>query len=156
MAAWAVAALLLLLGLGTRAAAVAVWALGQSFDNLNWNITNAGDQVRSIITFYLMLCPCGAAWSLDDWLARRWGGRRGVAYVSPWPLRLLFVQMIYIYFMNGLYKYMGEHWFAGTSLYYVLGDVVLARVSYAQFPVPLEVLRVMAWSVLIWELTFPV
>ncbi len=134
MAVWVGATLLLLLGLGTRVAAVAVWALGQSFDNLNFSITNAGDQVRSIITFYLMLCPCGAAWSLDAWLARRWGTLRGVAYVSPWALRLLFVQLIYCYFMNGLFKYTGKDWSAGTSLYYVLGDVVLTRVSYCAVP----------------------
>ena len=69
MAAWAVATALLLLGLCSRVSAVAVWALGMSFDNLNPNINNAGDQLRSILTFYLMCSPCGAGWSLDRWLA---------------------------------------------------------------------------------------
>jgi hypothetical protein len=155
MAAWVAATVCLLLGLGTRVSAVAVWVLGTSFDNLNSYVNNAGDQVRAILTFYLMLCPCGAAWSLDRWLARRRGGDPGPRYVWPWPLRLLFVQLVFMYFLNGLYKVGGKDWAAGTSLYYVLNDVVLARFSYAQFPVPLGVIYWLSLAVLAWELSFP-
>ena len=59
---------------------------------------------------------CGAAWSLDRWLARRWGSPPGPRYVWSWPLRLLFVQLMFIYFMNGLYKFSGKDWNAGTAL----------------------------------------
>ena len=38
----------------------------------------------------------------------------------------------------------------------MLNDVMLARFSYEQFPVPLPVLSWLGWSVLVWELTFPV
>ena len=51
-----------------------------------------------------MLCPCGAAWSLDR-LWQRWRAKdTAVRYVAPWAVRLLFVQMIFMYFCNGVYK----------------------------------------------------
>jgi hypothetical protein len=103
----------------------------------------------------LMLCPCGAAWSPDAWLARRRGRQQRLLYVSPWPLRLLFVQLVCVYFFNGLYKVTGKDWTEGISLYYVLNDVVLTRFSSAQFSVPLHVTRWLSWAVLGWELAFP-
>jgi hypothetical protein len=152
---WAAATVLLLLGVATRWSVVLVWLFSTSFAHVNSYIDNSGDTVRGIILFYLMLCPCGAAWSLDDWLARRLGPRRGVVYVSPWPLRLLFIQMIFIYWMNGLYKVVGSDWPAGASYYYVMCDLAVTRISYAQLPIPYWVTWVLTEVVLIWEVTFP-
>ncbi len=98
-----------------------------------------------------MLCPCGAVWSIDSLLARR----RGPVFVSPWALRLLFVQMTLIYFMNGIYKLAGVEWRDGTSLYYVLCDLTLTRFSYAQIALPLWLTQIMSWSVMVWEVGFP-
>src|SRR5262249_44504195 len=70
-------------------------------------------------------------------------------------LRLLFVQMVLMYWCNGLYKWTGVDWPNGDSLYYVLGDLTLTRWSYAQFPIPYPVTRIMSWTVFIWEVTFP-
>jgi Vitamin K-dependent gamma-carboxylase len=156
MVAWVVAVVLLLLGVCTRVSAAAAWALSLSFDNLNWYINNAGDQVRGLALFYLMLTPCGAAWSVDSWLARRGGRRPGPVYVYPWALRLLFVQMAVIYFCNGVYKVFGADWQKGESLYHVWCDLVLTRISYAQLPAPFWLTRLMSWTVLAWELTFPI
>jgi uncharacterized membrane protein YphA (DoxX/SURF4 family) len=149
--AWALATVGLLLGYRTRTCAVITWLLSTSFATLNPHIDNAGDSVRGIILFYLMLCPCGAAWSID---ARR-RAASGPAYVHPWPLRLLFMQMCLIYFMNGVYKLLGTSWPRGDSLYYVLGDLTLARWSYAEFPVPYLLTRLLTWLVLAWEAGFP-
>jgi hypothetical protein len=155
MICWAVAALFLLLGLATRPAAIVAWVLAISFANINDRIDNAGDSIRNIILFYLMLCPCGAVWSVDR-LWRRWRGPEApVLYVSPWPIRLLFVQMIFIYFCNGVYKVVGESWREGNSLYYVMGDFTLTRISLADCPLPLWVMQAMTWTVLFWELSFP-
>ena len=151
---WLLAVILLLVGFCTKTSAVIAWVLSTSFANLNPNIDNAGDTVRGIILFYLMLCPCSAVWSIDSLLAR-WRGRTGPVFVSPWALRLLFVQMTLIYFMNGIYKLAGPEWREGTSLYYVLSDLTLARFSYAQIDLPLWLIRFLSWSVLIWEVGFP-
>ncbi len=155
MAVWVVALAGLVCGFCTRLNAVVVWMLSTSFANINPNIDNAGDLVRGIILFYLMLCPCGAAWSVDAWLRKR----PGPVVVSPWVLRLLFVQMVCIYWCNGLHKITGEDWQTGRALYFVLGDLTLARFSYASFPGPpwlvYELTRLPTWFVLTWEATLP-
>jgi hypothetical protein len=152
---WAFTVFLLLIGFWTRLAAIAVWLLSSSFANINGSIDNAGDLVRGIVLFYLMLCPCGAAWSVDAWIKRRKGYLTGQVLVYPWPIRLLFLQMIFIYFMNGIYKASGEAWLRGDSLYYVLCDLTLARWSYAQWPIPPALLRLASWIVMSWEVSFP-
>src|SRR5262249_37448401 len=103
--------------------------------------------------FYLMLCPCGAAWSVDA----LWKRRTGPLYVHPWPICLIFVQMIFMYWINGLYRLFGETWRDGTSLFYVLGDLSLSRFSQLAVPVPLRfvVTQIMPWRGLAWETLFP-
>jgi uncharacterized membrane protein YphA (DoxX/SURF4 family) len=153
--AWAAAAAGLLLGLATRLCAAAAWALSVSFAAVNPSVENAGDTVRTILLFYLMLCPCGAAWSLDAWLLRKRRGP-GPFLVYPWPARLLLVQLVCIYFRNGLHKVVGHDWTVGDSLYYVLADLTLARWSYAWLPVPFLLTRLLTWLVMGWEFLFPV
>lgn len=152
---WAVATFMLLLGFWTRPSALAVWILSTSIASINSNIDNAGDQVRGILLFYLMLCPCGAAWSIDAWRKRRKGILKGPALVYPWPIRLMFLQMTLIYFFNGVYKASGNDWIKGDSLYFVLCDLALARWSYVQWPIWPTLLRISSWVVMSWEVTFP-
>jgi hypothetical protein len=151
MIAWIGSAAFLLVGCGTRPAAVVAWLMSMSFSNANPNLDNAGDTIRLILLFYLMLCPCGAVWSVDA----LWKRRTGPVYVYPWPICLIFVQMIFMYWMNGLSKLFGETWREGSSLHYVLGDLALSRVSQVAWPVPLFVTRIMTWTVLAWEVLFP-
>jgi uncharacterized membrane protein YphA (DoxX/SURF4 family) len=151
MAAWIVALVGLLTGCFTRTCAVAVWVLSTSFANINENIDNAGDTVRGILLFYLAVSPCGATWSLDAWRSRR----RPPVFIHPWPLRLILLQMVVIYWANGLHKVVGADWQRGNSLYYVLGDATLSRWSKAQFNIPYPLTRLMTWSVLGWEVSLP-
>lgn len=160
---WAVSALTLLFGIGTRLSALVAWVLAISVANANPYIDNAGDRVRNLLLLYLVLCPCGAAWSVDRWIIRRfsWRGRRAVIdhaplYVHPWPICLIIVQMACIYFFNGLYKVSGSDWTHGWSLYYVLGDLTLTRLSFMEFPIPYWMTKALTHLVLYWELLFPV
>lgn len=151
MAAWIGSAAALALGVWTRFAAVTAWVLSLSFMNINPYLDNAGDTIRLILLFYVMLSPAGAVWSIDALFARR----PGALYVHPWPFRLILVQMIFIYCMNGLYKLYGAGWLSGESLHYVLSDVTFARFSYQMLPIPFVVTQIMTWTVLAWEVSFP-
>jgi hypothetical protein len=152
---WATAVFCLMIGLFTRTSAVISWVLSTSFAGLNSCIDNAGDEIRGIILFYLMISPCGAAWSLDR-LRYRWhSGDSGRIFIHPWVLRLLFIQMTLIYFSNGMFKLMGGTWRSGTSLYYVLSDLTLSRWSYAEIPIPFGITKAVSWIVLAWEAGFP-
>jgi hypothetical protein len=153
MVVWVVSTVCLMIGIWTRLSAVAVWVLSTSFANLNSYVDNAGDTVRGILLFYLMICPCGAVWSVDSRLAGR--GRAGPVYIYPWIYRLLFLQLIITYFFNGIYKLFGEEWRHGYSLYYVLADLALTRVSYAEFHLPVDVIQIACYSVLVWEVSIP-
>jgi len=182
---WAGAAALLLVGWWPRWAALVAWILSVSVLNLNYYLHNGGDRIRNIVLFYLMLTPCGAVWSLDSFLRRKRSGVRvqgsgvrsqesGVrvqemavssltpdpcpltpVFISPWALRLLFIQLALIYFLNGFYKLVGPHWRAGDVLQSVLGNVQWARWSFAQLPVPYPLVQALTWLVLFWELLFP-
>jgi hypothetical protein len=151
------AVVMLLFGFCTRFAAILAFLLAMSFGNANSALDNAGDTIRVILLFMLMLCPCGAVWSVDSLLRRAIhpSPARTLVYVSPWPICLMLVQMIFIYFMNGMYKLAGPTWIDGESLYWVLGDVVLTRFSPYMLQIPVELGRVMTWTVLIWEVSFP-
>jgi hypothetical protein len=160
MLAWAVSGTALLLGLLSRLNAVVAWALAVSFLNRNPYIHNAGDSVRIIMLFYLMLTPCGAAWSLDAWLRRLTlrrvtNSQAGPVFVAPWALRLLFVQLALIYFFNGIFKLAGQDWQSGAVLWYVLADVSQTRTAFGPWGLPEGLLQATAWAVLAWEIGFP-
>jgi hypothetical protein len=151
----AASAVLLGLGIVPRLAAAMAWFLSISITQLNPDLHNSGDQVRNILLFFLMLCPCGAVWSLAAWRRRRASGPGEPVLVHPWPLRLLFLQLIVIYFMNGVYKLRGAHWLSGMALVQTLGDVGWTRWSFADWPLPVWLMQLMSWTVLVWEIGFP-
>jgi len=86
------------------------------------NVSSNGgpDAVPMILAFYMMLCPSGAAYSLD---ARREARRRGTAaerVIAPWGQRLLQMQLCLIYFQSCVIKCDGASWMDGTATHYVL------------------------------------
>lgn len=155
--AWAVLAAGLFLGLGSRFCAAGAWALSVSFWHLNPAVHNAGDAVRNILLFLLIWCPCGAVWSLDAILRRkrRCNPDTHPLYVPAWTLRLLFVQLAFVYLFNGLHKMVGNDWWQGSAVYYVIANPGSARFSYVDVPLPYFITRLLTWSIFIWELGFP-
>ena len=86
------------------------------------NVSSNGgpDAVPLILCFYMMLCPSGAAYSLD---ARREAKRRGTPaepLIVPWGVRLLQMQICLIYFQSCVIKCGGATWMDGTATHYVL------------------------------------
>lgn len=152
---WAGSAALLAIGHGSRIAAAIAWYFSASLMTLNPAMHNGGDQVRTILLFILILCPCGAVWSVESWKRSRAAGLCQPMFVQPWPLRLLFIQLVTIYFMNGMFKLLGAHWRSGQALSYLLGDIGWTRWSFAGWPIPDGSLNLMTWVVLAWEIGFP-
>jgi hypothetical protein len=60
-----------------------------------------------------------------------------------------------IYFANGLFKLPGKQWHRGEALGVVLGDTAWTRWSFVDWPLPPWLVQAMTWTVLIWELAFP-
>ena len=115
------------------------------------------DQINVMLTLYLCLGPCGAALSVDRWLARR----RGES-AAPTPhaaarlsLRLVQCHMCVIYFWAGVSKLQGVSWWTGDAVW-------RAAANYEYQQLPLTWLAYAPWlfqlatvSVWIWEIAFP-
>lgn len=150
---WMAATIGLLVGWNTRLCSIVVWVLAVSFTNLNVYAINAGDHIRGMVLLYLMLTPCGAVWSIDA-CNETSDGRVCVAH--PWALRLLLIQLAFMYCASGLCKLSGYNWLAGNSLHYVMRDLSLTRFSAEVLPMPYWITQLATWSVLFWEISFPV
>jgi hypothetical protein len=149
---WMAATCLLLLGWHARLMSVLVWLLTMSFLERTPIIKNCGDDVLSAALFLLIFLPSGRAFSLDRWLQKRRLARRGVPLpadwenptIPAWGVRLLQIQLCVIYLTTGLAKLRGSinfdpprfggTWWEGTSVYYVLNDVTLNRMSWVELP----------------------
>jgi hypothetical protein len=150
--AWAVAGFLLTIGCLTRCAAALAWYLSASLVAINPMLHNAGDQVRTILLLLLIGAPSDAVWSVR----RYWHDPAGAnVLIYPWPLRLLFVQMAAIYFMNGLFKVLGDDWRSGEAMVAIMGDAGWVRWPIVDLHLPKIIVRMSAWVVVAWELAFP-
>jgi hypothetical protein len=119
------AALGLMLGWRTRLMSIALYLGLLALYHRNIASSGGTDAVPLILAFHLMLCPSGAAYSLD---ARRAAKRRTAdrkvcptePLIVPWGLRLLQVQLCVIYFQSCAVKCQGPTWSNGTAVHYVL------------------------------------
>jgi hypothetical protein len=163
-----VSALLLAVGLYTRASSIAVYVLLASIHERNLFITNSGDTLLRASAFFLMFAPAGAAFSLDR-LRNIWRGREGaeIRPRAPWAQRMIQIELCLMYLMTFWNKSLGPAWIDGTALYYVYH-----LDQFRRFPVPdlfqeLKMVRLETWftlaaefalGVLVWikELRYPV
>lgn len=143
----------LITGVLPRVSACVAWVMTLTMLNENYYIHNGGDRLRCILLFVLIFAPADAVWSLKSWQARR--APAEPTFIYPWAQRLLFVQLVLLYFMNGVYKLFGAEWFEGDTIYYVSHDLWWSRLSADWLPVHYLVLRLATWGVLAWEVTFP-
>lgn len=156
LALFGVAALLLTVGLWTRASAVAAWLCLMSLHNRNVPIHNSGDILMLVMAAYLAIAPCGAACSLDR-LVGVARGREGQAAraIVPWAQRLMQLQVAAVYLCTSLSKLTGAQWRSGMAAYYPLHLPDSAR-----FPVPwvdarhLWLIHALTWGAVGTELAF--
>jgi hypothetical protein len=143
MAATAVVATLFTLGWHTRMMGVLLYLGILSIHHRNIPTNCGPDALLLIMLFYLMLSPCGAAYSLD---ARREGRRRGTMaepLIVPWAQRLIQLQLCLIYFNTSVLKCNGSTWLGGTALHYVMSNTEVDRFDFSaltQYPLSLNVL----------------
>jgi hypothetical protein len=120
LAATMAAAVGFTLGWRTRIMSVLLYLGLLSLYHRNVSANGGPDAVPFLMTFYMMLCPCGAAYSLDALRAARKRGTRAEPLIVPWALRLLQMQICLIYFQSSVIKCQGSLWLDGTSVHYVL------------------------------------
>jgi hypothetical protein len=149
-AATAVVATLVTFGWHTRVMSVLLYLAILAI--LHRNIpTNCGpDNLLLIMVFYLMLSPCGAAYSLD---ARRVARRRGTEaepLILPWAQRLIQLQLCMIYFNTSILKCNGSTWLGGTALHFVFNNNELRQFDLSfltAYPILINVMTYVALAV---------
>ena len=141
--ATSVVCVLLTLGWRTRVMGILFYLAMLSIHHRNILTNSGADTLLLLLAFYLMLSPCGAAYSLD---ARRAARRRGTvaeSLIVPWAQRLIQLQICLIYFDTAVLKCNGSTWLGGTALHYVLNNTEVGRFSLyplTQYPLAVNLL----------------
>jgi hypothetical protein len=116
-----VALALFTLGLFTRVTKVLAFVVTLSYVNRVPGALFGLDQINAMLATYLMLAPCGAAYSLDRLLARRRAGEElppaEPTVTTNVATRLIQLHMCIIYFFAGLGKLQGDTWWHGHALW---------------------------------------
>lgn len=123
LAALFAAAALFTVGLWTRPATFALFVLVVSFHERNNLVLNGGDTVLRTMLFFFLFADSGAEFSVDRYLRRRRDPAAGPVLISPWPQRMMQVQVAVIYFSTAYAKTRGALYHDGSAMYYVFGLV---------------------------------
>jgi hypothetical protein len=145
MAVWLAAALAL--------PGLVSWACAVSFWNINLWACNGGDQLRSSLMLGVAVSRSGAVWGVQS--VRR-GGQSGPVLVPGWPVKVLVVQLVCLYFFSGMYKIVSPAWRSGYIMYFVNHDLSWSLLPSVTQALPVWAHRLSAWVTLVWELGFPV
>jgi len=139
----AAVAVAFVLGWRTRIMGILLYVGLLSLYHRNISSNCGPDQLMMIVSFYMMLSPCGAALSLD---ARRVSQRRGTMaepLIVPWAQRLLQIQLCLIYLSTAAFKCHGNTWLGGTAIHFILFNHEVGQSNLewlANYPVVISVL----------------
>lgn len=147
-------ALAVTVGWHTRVACVLAFVAVGSFSWRNPLILDGSDIVFRIIPLWLALTRCGDLYSVDAGL-RRDRGEVITGHGPALPVRLLELQVGWIYLMTGLEKMAGTLWKNGTAAFYALQLEHTFGRGYAYFIATQPVLAaLMSWGTIVIELVF--
>jgi hypothetical protein len=138
------AAVGLTLGWRTRLMCIAFYVGMLSIHHRNVLTASGADSLLMCMAFYLMLGPCGAAYSLDARRAmKKRGGTPAAPVVVAWTQRLIQLQVTCVYLATSLLKVNGGTWLDGTAMHFVLTNREVGRFDFSflvEYPVIVNVL----------------
>jgi hypothetical protein len=117
--------LMFMVGFFSRTTAVLAWLITVSYLN-RISLAEFGlDRVNVMLAMYVMLGPCGARYSIDNWLRRRKGGDADdvpISSAATLAVRLIQVHLCVIYFFAGTRKLLGEGWWDGSAMWQAVAN----------------------------------
>ncbi|HEY1190107.1 MAG TPA: HTTM domain-containing protein [Gemmata sp.] len=153
MAAWACAAVGLLVGWRPLVSGLVCWACAVSFWNINYGLCNGGDQIRNSLFLAVAVGRSGAVWGVES---VRQNGRAGACVVPGWPAKVLLVQFVCLYGFSAVYKLLSPGWQSGYVMYFVNHDLEWSLTPALSPYLPAFLHRLSSWVAIAWELAFPV
>ena len=109
--------LTLAIGYYTRTATVLAFVLVVSLDLRNPFVLSFADTLFATLLFWAIFLPLGERWSVDAVLADR--PRR--ASISGIATGLILIQMVTMYFINGVHKTESALWWSGEATVLIMG-----------------------------------
>jgi hypothetical protein len=149
-----IAAVMLLVGYRTRLAAIANFVLIAGFQERIPPLFDGSDTVMRMVLFWHMFTNSGNVWSADALRAKAKG--TPLPTTGPaLPVRVLQLQIGWIYMCSVFYKASGELWHNGTSVHYAMHlQHVFAR-DWAAYIADIPfIVYGMTWGTLFIEASF--
>ncbi|MCP4190058.1 MAG: HTTM domain-containing protein [Planctomycetaceae bacterium] len=119
--------LCLMIGFMSRVAAALAWCVTVSYSHRLIGAQFGLDQVNAMLAMYLMIGPCGAAYSVDRWLlTKREGQRRSMPSPSVSAnvaVRLIQCHMCVMYLFAGIAKMRGGTWWDGSAVWFAIASL---------------------------------
>ncbi len=143
----------MVIGKGTRIAAIVAFLLLVAVDHANNLIIDGEDTVIRLFAFYFIFAP---SWrQLKQ--ARCNSEAAGAAESFPiWPLRLFQIQVCLIFLATAIHKSNGAEWLDGTALYFILRLDDFTRFHLPEWATDsLFLIKVATWGVLMFEFALP-
>ena len=138
------AAVGLTIGWRTKLMSIVFYIGMLSIHHRNILTASGADCLLMCMAFYLMLSPCGAAYSLDARrAARKRGGTPAAPVVVAWTQRLIQLQVTCVYLATSLLKANGGTWLGGTAMHFVLTNREVGRFDLSflvEYPVLVNLL----------------
>lgn len=147
----------LMIGYRSRTMAVLSYLLTVSYANRAGGALFGLDQINGFLSMYLMIGPCGAAYSVDEWLARD----RANAVKAPAQsvsaniaLRLMQLHLCIVYLFAGLGKLLGESWWDGTALWGAFANYEYQTIDMTWLANWLVIINLLTHVTLAWEISY--
>lgn len=160
------------LGFKTRITSVLALIVSLAYFHRAPMLTSQVEPVIAMLQFYLCLGPCGAYWSIDDWLARRKAAaqpdltQRQPQGPDPRPSswatvsqRLIQVHLAAFFVMSVLSK-LGSGaaspvWWTGEAMWWIVARPESRLVDFSWLAHYPAVIAIWTHSVVLYELSFP-
>lgn len=156
-AAMTLGLLLLVLGIGGRGIALAVWILHMGFLQRNYSIAFGADLIGGIFLFLMIGTDSCARLSLASRFRKgKASPETSTDLLTPVFFRMIQLQLCVIYAYTGFEKLKGGTWWDGTALWSVFANsqmVILDLTWMRSFPLAIVA---MTYVTVLFEIYFPV
>ncbi len=156
---WLVIVALLIIGYKTRTVAALNFVLLLSIHNRNPFILDSADDLMRLLSFWMIFIPLAKHYSVDAWLeAKAHDGQTITRNTTfAFPVKLIQLQIVLLYFFTGLFKLISPIWLAGDGIWYALQIEPLVQPTGALFfdIAPIWLLKSLNYYTIIIEVAIP-